>query len=144
MPVQIAAQPAGGAVPAAPPNLAHPDTAPDIRIYPFIPAVLYNDAIFSRFICPITGAPIRDPVGDPVAETTLYERRAILNWLRVNQTSPLTRNPLVPNQLVEKPAVKAVIDARLAHHQQELQNYLQAHLADPVPAAAQEIIEQYA
>lgn len=89
-----------------------------------IPHPLHNDAVFSRYQCPILFEPIRDPVKDPTDGKTIYERRAILNWLETNPTSPMTRTPLTKEQLIELPLIKAFIDSRLAQHKAGLESYL--------------------
>lgn len=88
-----------------------------------IPEALHGDAVFSRYICSITLMPIRDPVGDPNGHN-LYERLAILSWLRVHETSPVTRAPLSPSQLLPKEALKTLIDSRLRYHQERLWDYI--------------------
>jgi len=114
----------------------------DFQRYPRIPNVLHNDDVFRRFICPITHDPIRDPVRDPTNNQTLYERSAIVNWLRVHRNSPMTRRPLEIDQLIEAPGIKAVIDRRLDHHRQGLLNYIEEHLQDPIPEPDQLVIDQ--
>lgn len=99
---------------------------------PFIPQGLHNDAIFSRFQCPITLIPIRDPVGDPNG-VTVYERTAIVDWINAHGNSPMTRQPLHVNQLVPRPMLRALIDQRLAMHQQLMQQAVQAGLANAAP-----------
>ena len=54
-------------------------------------------------ICPITQEVLREPVIDYEGNT--YEKSAILNWLKINNTSPITRNPLRPDQLVPNRAL---------------------------------------
>jgi hypothetical protein len=58
-------------------------------------------------ICPITGEPMRDPVVDREGNT--YERAAIVDWLRRNPTSPITRNPLSVHDLVPNRAVRDLV-----------------------------------
>jgi hypothetical protein len=59
--------------------------------------------------CPLTGAPFVEPVIDYEGNT--YEKEAILEWLKNNSTSPITRNPLSPDQLFPNRALKdAIID----------------------------------
>jgi hypothetical protein len=108
-----------------------------------IPEALEQDIVFRRYICAITHSPIRDPVGDPNGHA-LYERRAIMEWLnRGHYTSPVTNQPLRPDQLVEKPVLKVLIEDRLHYHEQRLWEYiqtsrrLQRHLNAPVNAALQ-------
>lgn len=86
-----------------------------LKAFDKIPRQLEEDVIFRKYICPISNRPIRDPVGDPNG-ATLYERVSILERLQENQTSPVTRLPLMTSQLIERPDLKALIDARLDEH----------------------------
>jgi hypothetical protein len=114
-----------------------------------IPPPLAIDEVFSRYICPITNEPIRDPVGDPNGRT-LYERAAITRWLRVSQTSPATRESLSVELLVEKPAIRAIIDHRLRMHQERLWDYIEdsqvaraAQAAPPDPVLLVEALREH-
>jgi hypothetical protein len=60
------------------------------------------------FYCPITFELIRKPVIDPDGRT--FERDAIVNWIRVNGTSPLTRNALAVSQLRSNEALRDLIE----------------------------------
>jgi hypothetical protein len=60
------------------------------------------------FYCPITFDLIRKPVIDPDGRT--FERNAISNWIRVNGTSPVTRNVLAVNQLRSNEALHDLIE----------------------------------
>ena len=58
---------------------------------------------FAIPICPITQEYMREPVIDREGNT--YEKEAILEWLKINNTSPVTRNimrkeDLIPNRAV--------------------------------------------
>lgn len=88
-----------------------------------IPEDLHDDVVFKRYICPITQAPIRFPVGDPNG-VTLYEKEAITQALRRNPISPVTRLPLAVHQLVEKPALQNLINNRLQFHESRLQSFM--------------------
>ncbi len=44
-----------------------------------------------QWVCPITGELMVDPVVDPEGHT--WERHAVVRWLELSQTSPLTRSP---------------------------------------------------
>lgn len=44
-----------------------------------------------HWVCPITGELMVDPVVDPEGHT--WERHAVVRWLELSQTSPLTRSP---------------------------------------------------
>jgi len=54
--------------------------------------------------CPITQAPMRDPVIVPEGQT--FERKAIEMWLQRSHTNPMTRNPLAPEDLVPNIALR--------------------------------------
>ena len=87
-----------------------------------IPEILHDDIVFSRYTCSINHLPIRDPVEDPSGHH-LYERAAVYAWLEKNNTSPITRLPLTPEMLVEKPLLKLLIDNRLKFHQEFFTKY---------------------
>ncbi len=65
----------------------------------------------NSFICPITGSIMSDPVIAP--DTHTYERLAITEWLRRNPTSPITRQPMTNNTLVENRALASMIEEYL-------------------------------
>lgn len=60
------------------------------------------------FICPITHELMNDPVIDPDGNS--YERQAIVDWLRGQNTSPITRNPLSVGDLRPNRALQAAIN----------------------------------
>jgi hypothetical protein len=95
-----------------------PQNATELRK---IPESLSADPVFSRFVCPITLEPIRDPVLDPNG-TTLYERNAILEVLRHRPFSPMTRRPLQPHQLRDAANLKMLIDHRLSNYLRLVRN----------------------
>jgi hypothetical protein len=69
-----------------------------------IPTMEYRP-LSDSYYCPITFGLIHDPVIDPEGNT--YERAAVANWIGVNGTSPITRNPvsievLYPNHAIEE------------------------------------------
>ena len=84
-----------------------------------IPDFLHDDLVFSRYVCPISLQPIRYPVADPNG-VTVYELGAITEALRNNPVSPVTRRPLTVEQLLPRPALKALIDHRLQYHENQL------------------------
>ena len=49
-----------------------------------------------------------DPVVDP--EGNSYERTAILEWLERSHTSPITRTPLTPEQLIPNRALQELLE----------------------------------
>ena len=58
--------------------------------------------------CPITHLPMVDPVIDHEGNT--YENEAIREWLRSNNTSPITRNPLQESNLIPNRALIEAIE----------------------------------
>ncbi|NGX49801.1 MAG: hypothetical protein K940chlam5_01405 [Candidatus Anoxychlamydiales bacterium] len=96
-----------------------------------IPMPLQDDNIFKVWTCAITHMSVRDPVGDPTTKdragrpvVTLYERRFIYRWLSAHPTSPVSRLPLSKTALIEKPALKSLIENRLRFHGKRLSAYL--------------------
>ena len=67
-----------------------------------------------EFICPLT----LDVMVEPIVsrEGHNYEREAILNWVAEHGTSPLTRKPMRPSQLVPNRALQAQISFFLREH----------------------------
>lgn len=61
-------------------------------------------------ICPITHDVMREPVIDH--EGNSYEKSAILEWLKVNSTSPVSRNPLFAEQLIPNRALLEYYNSR--------------------------------
>ncbi|CAB9513985.1 U-box domain-containing protein [Seminavis robusta] len=66
-----------------------------------------DDKIPRAFICPLTLNVMQDPVMDAYGST--YERSAIVEWLAVNNTSPVTRQPLAKDHLVPNRALRDLI-----------------------------------
>ncbi len=77
-----------------------------------IPDVYINDAVLGKNICPITNCPIRHPVVDPTSNT-VYEQEAIVSWVVSNRTSPLSREPLTVEQLLQAPEIEEEINKHL-------------------------------
>jgi len=72
--------------------------------------VAYN--LPSNFVipsCPITQLPMAYPVIDQEGNT--YESEAIREWLRTNNTSPITRNPMEESNLIPNRALIEAIEA---------------------------------
>eukprot|EP01022_Parablepharisma_sp_SALTPOND_P028415 TRINITY_DN70930_c1_g1_i1.p1 TRINITY_DN70930_c1_g1~~TRINITY_DN70930_c1_g1_i1.p1 ORF type:complete len:735 (+),score=55.14 TRINITY_DN70930_c1_g1_i1:89-2293(+) len=69
------------------------------------------EALPKEFYCPITQELMKDPVIGPDGQT--YERSAITDWLKTHGTSPITREPMDPKQLVPNRALKATIEDML-------------------------------
>jgi len=61
-----------------------------------------------QYYCSITFDIMKNPVIDPDGHT--FERRAIVNWIRVNGNSPTTRNPLTVKQLYKNTAIRNLLD----------------------------------
>ena len=59
------------------------------------------------FICPINQTLMNDPVITPYGTT--YERSAILNWLKKNNTDPLTKKRLTKEMLITNYALRSAI-----------------------------------
>jgi len=78
-----------------------------------IPVEFHDDPELSKVMCPISLAPVRDPVRDPIQINHIYDRAHIAAWLINNNTSPLNRAPLFFDQLVEMPELRNQIDTRL-------------------------------
>ena len=126
----------GPAVGAAAHAVPHEEKQLDLDLihYPNIPLPLHGDQVFRQYICPITQAPIRDPVRDPTNGMTLYERTAIVAWLqqdRDNPQSPMTRLPLQVEQLQEVPLVRNIINSRLLEYQERLTHFIEELAEEP-------------
>lgn len=111
-----------------------------------IPQTMHDDIVLSKYICTITQEPMRDPVADPTnGGKTLYERAAIVKWLQTKNTSPATRFTLNDFQLLERPALSALINSRLKLHSRGSRNKKPLNLnapADPVLQAAADAEEK--
>ena len=62
------------------------------------------------FFCPISKAVMINPYVDN--EGNSYEYASITEWLKYNQTSPITRNPLMLSQLTPNRALKEIIESK--------------------------------
>ncbi len=69
----------------------------------------YEDNIEEKdsFLCPINQTLMEDPVITPYGTT--YERSAILNWLKKNNTDPLTKKKLSKEMLITNYALRSAI-----------------------------------
>ena len=61
-----------------------------------------------EFLCPITLTLMHDPVIGPDGHS--YERSAIVQWLRTNPHSPLTRQPMTASSLQTNYSLKTAIE----------------------------------
>lgn len=81
---------------------ANPNSVPDDR--------------YDKYLCPITGDIMADPVIAPDGYT--YERKAITDWLARSGVSPMTRQPMSANNLIVNRLVKDEIEAVLGSGQE--------------------------
>lgn len=75
------------------------------------PDLLHDDSSLddcpSSFLCPLTMEIMFDPVLDSDGNT--YERRALLEWLKENRTSPISRQPLNDRMVIPNIALREAI-----------------------------------
>ena len=76
-----------------------------------------ENEVIESMICPINQTIMNDPVVTPYGIT--YERSAIEEWLKKNNTDPIAKKPLTKEMLVTNYALKSVIKEYL---KQESQN----------------------
>lgn len=97
-----------------------------------IPPEFHDDQIFGQHTCAITLEPVRFPVSDPTTNNrAVYEKSAIEAWLQNNPTSPLSRSPLHPAQLIARRDLQTVIERRLDFHETQLRAAIQNSLEAP-------------
>ncbi len=65
----------------------------------------------NAFICPITLTIMSDPYSDTDGNT--YEKEAIMKWVSLYNSSPITRNPMSVSSLAPNRALKDLIDSYL-------------------------------
>lgn len=78
-----------------------------------IPTALGEDEFFKKNTCPILDEPLRFPVRDRNHPMHVYEKRAILEWLERNPTSPLTRETLTVEDLIACDELQKEIETHL-------------------------------
>eukprot|EP00566_Odontella_aurita_P019946 CAMPEP_0113526380 /NCGR_PEP_ID=MMETSP0015_2-20120614/706_1 /TAXON_ID=2838 /ORGANISM="Odontella" /LENGTH=295 /DNA_ID=CAMNT_0000424693 /DNA_START=232 /DNA_END=1119 /DNA_ORIENTATION=+ /assembly_acc=CAM_ASM_000160 len=66
-----------------------------------------GNALPESFCCPLTMKVMKDPVVD--LEGNTFERAAILDWLTINGTNPLSRKALAAKDLVPNQALRGAI-----------------------------------
>lgn len=81
--------------------------APEPELPDYLP-----DKVKNALICPITYEVFRDPVIDPEGHT--YEKVAIMEHLRTNHCSPITREKLEQKDLISNRILKDTIQALVA------------------------------
>lgn len=79
------------------------------------------------FYCPITGELLVNPVSEPSGHT--YEKDSILEWLKIKNESPLTKQPLHESQLNDNLAMKRSIDS-IRHKIQEDQLKIESRIVE--------------
>jgi hypothetical protein len=68
-----------------------------------------------EFLCPITHEIMKDPV--VTSDGNTYERQAIEQWLKRNNTSPLTNAPLANKKVIPNQHLKNTISKFTAENQ---------------------------
>ncbi len=84
--------------------------------YERIPEKHFENKIFKLFKCPITLEPIRYPVTAPNRQggpDHHFERAAILEWLKKNNTNPVTNLELHIHELKENHDMREIIEAEM-------------------------------
>jgi hypothetical protein len=84
--------------------------------YNFIPEMLLDDCVLKKYECATSFELVRDPVRDPTGGNYIYERSEVEKWLIDHDLSPSTSAPLTVSELIEMPALKALINSRLQLH----------------------------
>lgn len=100
-----------------------------------IPSLEYRpleDALY----CTITFDLMHVPVIDPDGNT--FEKAAILNWIRANGESPITRKPLSREDLYPNNAIKALLDDEKAKPEEALHPSIRNFLKENPPAYGDE------
>ncbi len=67
-----------------------------------------KEEIPEGFICPISHVVMQDPYID--SDGNSYEKHEIMDWLKINPVSPITRNPLDASKLVPNRILKSLIE----------------------------------
>ena len=81
------------------------------------------------FYCPITGDLMNEPVLGKDGHS--YEKSEILKWLSTNSTSPITREPLTKDDLVDNLPLKRSIE-EIRDHLKEEQLKIDARISEEV------------
>ena len=92
------------------------------------------------FYCPITGDLMNEPVLGKDGHS--YEKSEILKWLSTNSTSPMTREPLTKDDLVDNLPLKRSIEAirdRLKEEQLKIDARISEEVMIPFVSALDEI-----
>lgn len=75
-----------------------------------VPEALHTLEFFSTHTCSITSLPIRFIVADKRHPDHFYEKEAIVEWINRDHRSPLTRESMTTNDLVECPEIQRTIN----------------------------------
>ena len=81
------------------------------------------------FYCPITGDLMNEPVLGKDGHS--YEKSEILKWLSTNSTSPITREPLTKEDIVDNLPLKRSIE-EIRDHLKEEQLKIDARISEEV------------
>ena len=92
------------------------------------PAVPLSDG----FYCPITFNICHDPVIDPDGST--FEKAAIMNWIRLHGSSPVTRNSLSIEQLYPNHVIKRLLDAEKQKPEDKMHPDILRWKEEPAPS----------
>lgn len=88
-----------------------------------------NDA----FYCPITYNLMHQPVIDPEGNT--FERVAVENWIRMNQSSPITRADLGIDQLYPNMALAKLLQEEKEKPEDQMHPAIRKWKDEPIPSA---------
>ena len=102
-------------IPPSPPSI-DPFSLPKIEEMKAVPEDLQEDPLFQEHTDPISYEPILDPVADKNEPKHIYERANIVQWLKTNPTSPLTRKPMTEADLVPVPELKEKFNEKIHDH----------------------------
>jgi hypothetical protein len=88
-----------------------------------IPKPLWNNPLFKRVKCPISGTAMRDPVQDPTNHLVFIDRKPFIEYVKKRNISPITNRPLSMRQVNAIPShlLKQQIDHVLNRYQALLQ-----------------------
>jgi hypothetical protein len=86
------------------------------------------------FYCPITFNIIHEPVIDPDGNT--FEKVAVVNWIRLHGTSPVTRNSLTDEQLYPNHTVRRLLDIEKQKAEDDMHPDILRWKEEPAPKAS--------
>lgn len=96
-----------------------------------------NESLFrplnDAFYCPITYNLMHQPVIDPEGNT--FERVAVENWIRINQSSPITRTDLSIDQLYPNTALEKLLQEETERPEDQMHPAIRKWKEEPMPRA---------